>query len=61
VVTLTTFLVIVAQTHREFAFQAEPCTHSLLGLKIWQMPAEKFDGIIILAEMDQALKYKPVN
>jgi hypothetical protein len=25
------------------------------------MPAEKFDGIIILAEMDQALKYKPVN
>ena len=61
VVNLTTFLVIVAQIHRKFAFQIESCIHFLLGLKICQMPIEKLDGIIIPIEMDQALKYRLVN
>jgi hypothetical protein len=35
VVNLTTFLVIVAQTHREFTCQAEPCAYSLPNSKVW--------------------------
>jgi hypothetical protein len=35
VVNLTIFLVIDAQTYKEFACQAEPCAHSLPGSKIW--------------------------
>jgi hypothetical protein len=32
---LTAFLVHVAQTHREFACQAEPYAHTIPGLKVW--------------------------
>ena len=35
VLNLTISLVIVTQTHREIAHQAEPCTHSLPSSKVW--------------------------
>jgi hypothetical protein len=36
--------------------------HTLYKVRRYgQMPVEKFQGIITLAEMDQALKYKPLS
>jgi hypothetical protein len=56
-VDLTSFPILVFQAHREFAYQAEPLPGSRYGL----MAVEKFHDIITPAEMDCALKYKPIS
>jgi hypothetical protein len=38
------FLVHVAQTHKEFACQAEPCAHTVPGPKVWADAGGEISG-----------------
>jgi hypothetical protein len=41
---LTAFLVHIAQTHRKFACQAEPCAHTVPGPKVWADASGEISG-----------------